>query len=686
MSVIPICQTTVCIFCIFYRANLKNWANRANRGFDNWHNFCILSSMSLFEGLGVATRGLAASQLGINVSGQNITNAFTDGYSRKRIEQNAEWRRDGSFGQMGFGVEVYAINRVRDQFVDRLVNQEQTRFGYFSIKDAAYNRVENVFQEPKEHALNQLLKNFWNNWMDVANNPSDSGARQTLRSTSESMTTQFNYIATQLREYKDTINGEIEDRVNKINKLTDAIHHCNEIIVNSESLTNKANDTRDKRDLMLEELAKIVDVDYFEEENGALIVTSNGSMLVSMARSHELAVKRVEHVDDAGYQYSKVDVTYGPTGRPFTPKSGELKALLEVRDVDIPEYESYINELARSIITEVNKIHQNGYSLSGLTSINFFDSDPNNFNAANMSLSTAIKKDINNIAAGTGGKTIGVNEIKSSESQTVTVPANNEVYLKNFHIPQDISIERNSIRVVDGAGNALREGTDFTVNYSTGVVTFATAPTNDVKIDYNYSMPTFNVPQMVDGDLPFVVDLANFNDDYRFIIKNSLTIKDTQGNLLQEGKDYDIDYQTARITFKYSTTNAFENPINQLSIAFDYHKSGYGGPGDGENALLLSQLRDKAVMQGDAFGKSTQTIDQFYTGALGRLGTERNAAGQGLETRQHALEMLKTQQNQIAGVDMNEEIANLIQYQHTYQASARYFSTINTMLDTLLNM
>ncbi|MDR2555917.1 MAG: flagellar hook-associated protein FlgK, partial [Fibromonadaceae bacterium] len=646
--------------------------------------------MSLFEGLGVATRGLAASQLGINVSGQNITNAFTDGYSRKRIEQNAEWRRDGSFGQMGFGVEVYAINRVRDQFIDRLVNQEQTRFGYFSIKDTAYNRIESVFQEPKDHALNQILKNFWNNWMDVANNPNDAGARQTLRSTTESMTTQFNYIATQLREYKDTINGEIESRVDEINKLTAGIHKCNAIITNSENLTNKANDTRDQRDLMLEKLAKITDVDYFEEENGALIVTSNGNMLVSATKNHELSVKRIEHVDDAGYQYSKIEITFGPTGKPFIPKNGELKALMEVRDVNIPEYESYINELARSIITEVNNIHNNGFSLSGLTFIDFFDSDPTKFNAANMSLSTAVKKDVNNIAAGVGGKTIGVNvnEMKLSDSIVATAPtAGSIVDLKNAHVPHDIYVDLGSVRIKDNVtGLALTEGTDYTVNYSTGIVTFTSARANDVEISYGYTIPAFNVPQLVDGGEPYVVDLTDFNTDYRFIEKNSLVIKDPKGNLLQEGKDYDIDYNTAKITFKYSATNAFADPSNPVSITFDYHKAGYGGPGDGENALLISQLRDKAVMQGDIFGRKSQTIDQFYTGALGRLGTERNTAAKGLETRQFALEQLKTQQNQIAGVDMNEEIANLIQFQHTYQASARYFSTINTMLDTLLNM
>jgi flagellar hook-associated protein 1 FlgK len=482
--------------------------------------------------------------------------------------------------------------------------------------------------------------------------------------------------------------------VNEINKLTASIHRCNAIITLSEDTTNKANDTRDQRDLMLEKLAKIVDIDYFEEENGAIIVTSNGNMLVSQTKNHELSVKRVEHTDYAGYPYSTVEVTTGPTGKPFTPKDGELKALLEIRDVDIPEYENYTNELAKSLITEVNKIHQNGYSLSGLTFIDFFDSDPKNLNAANISLSAAIKKDINNIAAGPGGISVGVNEIKSSISQkAVSASATNEIYLKSFvpNINQDIAIERNSVKIVENSvpPKTLKEGTDYTVDYSTGIITFTTPPaaTATFKVDCNYSMPTFNVPQLVDGDLPFVVDLANYNSDYSFIEKNSLVIKDTKGNLLQEGVDYDIDYTTAKITFKYNATNdAFQNPSNQVSINFSYYRTGYGGPGDGDNAMLISQLRDKAVMQGDAFGKNTQTIDQFYTGMLGRLGSERNTVGLGLETRQNALEQLKTQQNQIIGVDMNEEIANLIQYQHTYQASARYFSTINTMLDTLLNM
>jgi flagellar hook-associated protein 1 FlgK len=160
---------------------------------------------------------------------------------------------------------------------------------------------------------------------------------------------------------------------------------------------------------------------------------------------------------------------------------------------------------------------------------------------------------------------------------------------------------------------------------------------------------------------------------------------------LQEGRDYDIDYSTGLITFKYSANGYFSDSApnagpRAVNIEFDYHENGYGGPGDGDNAHALAALRDKAVMQSDLFGKDTQTINQFYSGMLGRLGTERNKAESGFQTRGFALLQLKTQQQEVMGVNMDEEISNLIKYQHTYTASARYLTTINTMLETLLNM
>ena len=557
--------------------------------------------------------------MGISVTGQNITNASTEGYSRKRIEQNAEFKRDGAFGQMGFGVEVYAINRVRDQFIDRLVNEEATRYGYFSMKDNAYSRIESIFNEGSDskNSLNQLLNNFWNGWSDLANNPDKAGARETLRSATQSLVGQFHYLATQLRSYKDTINDEIEARVKKVNEITASIHRCNVVISGTEgALSHQANDTRDQRDRLLEELAQLVDVDYYEDDMGALIVSTNGNMLVSGAKNHELLMRRSTITEQDGYQYSRVEVSFAQTGNEFKPRNGELRALMDVRDNDIPKYEGYVNEVAKSLITEVNKIHQNGYTLTNATFVDFFDSDPNKLNAANISLSQAVINDINNIAAGDGGKKISSPNISSTVNQLFAPPGTNTQLLDLV---------------------------------------------NDVGI----------------GD-----------NDYRFIYKNSLVIKDADTDkILIEGRDYDVDWNTAQITFKYSAAeNAFSQPVTNVSITFDYHESGFAGPGDFNNALLISQLRDKAVMQSDNFGAGTQTINQFYSGALGRLGVERNEAAAGLDTRTYAMQQLKTRQDEISGVNLNEEMASLIQYEHTYQASARYLTTINSMLETLLNM
>jgi len=609
--------------------------------------------MSLFEGLQVATRGLAAAQLGLSVTGQNLTNASTEGYSRKRIEQSAEWKKDGTYGQMGFGVEVYSINRIRDQFVDRLVNEEYTRYGYYSIKDASYTRIEDIFNEPKKDALNNLMNTFWNSWMDVSNNPKDLAAREILRQNTETMTNQFHYVMAQLRSYKNTINDEIEDRVHRINELTEGIHHCNMVIATTENtIGNKANDTRDQRDKLLSELAQLVDVDYFEEENGAIIVSSSGHMLVSNAKNHELGMNRVEITEMDGYQYSKVEVTSALTGLPFIPKQGELRALMDVRDVDIPKYEQYMNELAKTMITEVNKLHQNGYGLNGLTYIDFFDRDPSKLNAANITLAQAIRDDLHNIAAGEGGKRTSV-QLTSETIGTFTP-----------NLPPD------RIRI----GQLYPPPGDSTLNqYSSFMLNLASPQV----IDFDYNTP------------PDPKYTSSGNPDYKFIYKNSLEIgyyEGTDFKVLQEGKDYDIDYNTAQITFKYSLTGPFATGDVDVIIRFDHHATGFAGPDDEGNARLISQLRDKALMQADIFGNSSQSMGQFYSGMLGRLGTERNEAASGLQTRIYALDELKRRQDEIMGVEINEEIANLIQYQHTYQASARYLTTINTMLETLLNM
>jgi flagellar hook-associated protein 1 FlgK len=618
----------------------------------SWHGFCMLASMSLFEGLNIATRGLAAAQLGLNVTGQNVTNAGTEGYSRKRIEQSAAYKKDGSFGQMGFGVEVYSINRIRDQFIDRLVNQESTRYGFYEMKSRAFTRIEDIFGEQHEHkALNDLLNDFWNGWADLADNPESLGAREAMRFNAQTLAGQFNYLATQLRDYKDIINDEIEDRVKKINQITEGIYRCNMVIASSENtLGNKANDTRDQRDALLQELASLVDVDYFEDEQGILNVSSGGGLLVSAARNHELVANRINMTQQDGYQFARVEVSFASSRKAFEPKSGELRALMDTRDVHIPAYQNYIDDIARTLITEVNKIHQGGYGLAadgkvGLSFMEFFSSDPNHFSAANIQISTAVKESVNNIAAGLGGTLVDVLRLTNDPDK----------------VPPDFTL------------------------------------TVDTAYQYAQDEPYRSVP----------IFLQNMNHPdsgkFTFLQKGSLVIEVRDPNIpadslasrrLVEGQDYVVDYSNGKITFIDNALSQILGDPNAtpptepmtVEISFKYAENGYAGPGDGQNALLLSQLRDQTVMTGDFFGKNTQTMNQFYAGTLGLLGAERNDADAGLDTRTYALAFLKERQQEVMGVEIDEEMTNLIKYQHSYTASARYLTTINTMLETLLNM
>jgi hypothetical protein len=275
-----------------------------------------------------------------------------------------------------------------------------------------------------------------------------------------------------------------------------------------------------------------------------------------------------------------------------------------------------------------------------------------------MQVSVAVKEDINNIAAGLGGSLVDV------------------------------------LRLTNGPTNA---GGNFTLVWD----------------DEYAALHPNEPPRSKPIYLPHDVDHPD-SKKFSFLQKGSLIIEvrdpavpgdSLASRRLIEGQDYIVDYSTGKITF---TDNALSQILSnydadavnatpprdpyslvtpkEIEISFKYAENGYAGPGDGQNALLLSQLRDQTVMTGDLFGKNTQTINQFYAGTLGLLGAERNDADAGLDTRTYALAFLKERQQEVMGVEIDEEMTNLIKYQHSYTASARYLTTINTMLETLLNM
>ncbi len=561
--------------------------------------------MGLFASLNMGVTGLTASQMALDITGQNITNANTEGYSRKRLSQASLARTDTAYGQVGMGVDVSHIERIREEFLDKQIQTQTSRQNYYSQMDHSLERVENIFTEPTDNALNKYMDDFWNAWQDLANNPADLSSREAVATSSQVMTDQFHAVWNELDAFQDSIDEDISAQVEGVNNLIREVKKLNDDIASVEmDDASRANDSRDKRTQLLKELSKLIPVSYVEEPDGRAIVTTKGNMLVGAQDYNELELyRRTQKLDDGTIE-AKVFVRYAGTKKEYKPDDGSLAALFETRDQVLPGLKDKLDTLADTMISTINTVHYKGYDLDGETGANFFD--PSGTGAQGISLSAAILDSGKNIAAAQGGSV----QSQGGAPLPFTVQANQTINLRD-----------------------PLQGGD----------------------------PRFQ--NLMQGSLKIMAGTVQ----------------------LQEGaaKDYVVDPQNGLITFVNSAGYPAGTP---LTAEFLYNDATFGGVGDGRNALAIAKLKDAASMVPNSMGEFTQTSGEFYNAVVGNLGIARNEATSYTETHNYMLEQLNQQQDAVAGVSLDEEMANMIKFEHTYQASAKYISTVNDMMDVLVNL
>jgi flagellar hook-associated protein 1 FlgK len=464
--------------------------------------------MGLFEGLSIGRRGLEASQLAMNVTGQNISNANTDGYSRKRVALAADYRVDGALGQMGFGVDIRFVERIRNEFIDRQLIGQTTQKGYTDELDQGYARLENIHQEPSDTGIASAVDNFWNAWSDVANNPGDRSSREALKSTAMEMTDRLHYTSNEIRAYKLSINDQIADYTTKINNLTSQISEMNGVIVNNEGLdTQRANDSRDNRDQLVKELSDIISITYVEDAAGAISVTSGGTMLVSPSKASTFENVREIITDPDGYKYSNNTLRIQGAESSYTATGGRLKALFDMRDNVLTSYETELNGMVSKLVENVNAVHNKGFTLDRLTGVDFFDNT--GVSCSTISLSAAVLTDSNSIAAAKGGNLVAI-----SAAGPIASDLNNIVDLPTFN-PLYRNLAEGSVRVVNSVtGAVLEEGADkdYVIDNELGrvkIINTATYPSGtNFSIDFKYNDQGFSGS----GDGSNAIEIALIRD------------------------------------------------------------------------------------------------------------------------------------------------------------------------------
>ncbi len=562
--------------------------------------------MGLFSTLNIAGRGLQSSQLAMDVASQNISNADVEGYSRKRLNLSADYHRHPTYGQKGFGVEVNSIERMRNEVIDKQIREQSELIGYNKQINTALTHLENMMDEPGESGLQTYIDEFFNSWHNLANNPTDVSSRTLVKTHSQNLIDLFHNIGGEMSDYQSSVNDTIERKANRINELAKEIFTLNKEIAQVEIGDQNANDSRDKRTVLLKELSELTSINTIENEHGQVTVTVEGHVLVSPVNHRSIETHTETKTLSDGSILKQIGMRFTDNKKAFTPSSGEMRGLLDARDEIIPDFRTKLDNIATTLAEKVNELHKNGYSLDGETGINFFSPDVSG--ALDIELSASIEETVNNIAAAKAGN-------------STTAPTN---------------------------------------TFAAGDLDFGTPP---VSLSKTNSIP------------------ASGNDIARNIMRDSVTVETAGGVTLTEDSDYKIDYVNGTIQMLHSGYDS-----TAINVDFRYKTGGYQGPGDNKNAVDIAALRDSLTMNPDKMGSPQDTFMQYYSAMTGDLGLKRNEVKTTLETRENMRAEYQKHQSSIAGVSIDEEMANIIKFQHIYQAAARTISITNQMLDTLLNM
>lgn len=350
-------------------------------------------------GLHIGVRALKAQQRALDVIGHNIANVNTEGYSRQRAELATTTPHTmpsmyniKQAGQVGTGVEVTQILRIRESFIDERLRDNASLLGEWEQRSKALDEIETIFNEPTDDSLRKALDKFWGSLQELHNNPENGAVRANLRESAGALTDLFSAYHSQLKEYQSALNESVKNQVNQINTIAQRIADLNQNISAVHSTGENANDLMDKRDLLLDQLSKMVNIKVNYDNRGNANVSIGGFALVSGEDYTQLKYE----VDSKKNGY--VAVKWAATDNPLQLQSGELKGILDSRDTIAQTYVDQLNDMARNFIREFNHIHQSGYGLNGSTGIEFFKGT----DAATIRVSDAILDPINgtnNIAA-----------------------------------------------------------------------------------------------------------------------------------------------------------------------------------------------------------------------------------------------------------------------------------------------
>jgi flagellar hook-associated protein 1 FlgK len=402
--------------------------------------------MSINSILNTSKDSLITYQLAIGLTGSNIANVNTPGYSRQTPVFQTTGSVDVAAKRAQLSVKVDSIQRNYDQYLQSQIVNQTKALGYSEAKNDILERIEGIFGETTGGA-DDLLSEFWNAWEELSADPTQKAARDLALSAAENFASTIRRIDDDLTQVVTDTTDRVNDMVAQINITLSEIADLNVKITAYAQDTGDANAFVDSRTVLLNELSDMLDISYIEDEKGAVdVFLSDGRAVILGSKSLQLAVETQSGVvSDIVYQD---DPDTSLKDAIASGKSGRLAAFLELSETVIPGYRNELDAFVATLVSEVNTLHHQGYDAEGNIGGDFFEPTTD---AGGFRLSDAVSSDLNRIAASATVNSDGDNALAIAEIRDKLVMSGNSATLGDYYaslvgeIGRDVAEAQNDV-------------------------------------------------------------------------------------------------------------------------------------------------------------------------------------------------------------------------------------------------
>jgi len=614
-----------------------------------------------FGAIEIGKRSLMAHTQQITTAGHNISNADTEGYTRQRVQVKTfdpiyrpDLTRAETPGQIGQGSAIESITRLRDELLDqRIVGQTHVE-SYWETRENYYGMIEQVYNEPDEISVRTNMDKFWQSWQELSVYPESKAARQAVVTRGDSLAESIQQRFKSLSGIGAQLNGDIEATVKQVNDLANQIAEINREIIKSQAMDDNPNDLMDRRDVLVEKLSNLVGVTTDQRDADEFMVHLDGHILVQGGVARNLENRA--NIDNNGYS----TVIWADTQDEAQISSGKLGALIELRDVDIREQVQSLNTMAMNFADLVNDVHRNGVGANNVSGLDFFTQKP---------FVTSVNGNFDRNGDGV-----------DDHSYVFRFTGTNELN------PQD------------------KVGLEGTMTFSgkSGNVNVAYYPTDTIEdVISRINDSDAEVKAYLDRDNHLVLKATTAkgveNPDFviRHVEDSGMFLAGYSGILNGSGAEGAYDYAQADAVNSLSGQYAVAPVLNPagyiavndsirgdvMSVAASFPDShGRVLPGDGRAAVEIASIRNTNVMIG-----KDRTFDDYFANSVTEVGLKGEQAEMNMLSQNAIMQDLRDLRESISGVNIDEELADIIKFQHGYNAAAKFVTVIDSLLDTVIN-